>query len=254
MKTTVRAVLFAATFLPSSISPFASGQAANATSIVNIRVTDPTGAPIPRAHLRIVPYPLPLSRKLESSANGTVNLELNSGKYEVFVQAPGFRSSSKEFEVADAPNATVAVSLQIGSGSYVEITTSRRSPDEEQVWELEKTLWKYLSSQDMNRYDALWEPDAVAWRDEGYFTVGRQDVVAWLRNYQARGLELYEYSLGPTEIRASGNAAVAYYTVSMLWLDKLGRGTSKSQRVAHTWVKAHGHWRLIGENIESIGK
>jgi ketosteroid isomerase-like protein len=124
-----------------------------------------------------------------------------------------------------------------------------RSADEQKVLELEYTLWKYVADLDLGKYAGLWEPNAVAWRDGGYCLSGQKEAINWLQRYQAGGLSLEEYSVGPMDVRATGNTAVAYYNVSALWLDNLGRGTPKQSRVTHTWVKAHGRWRIFAESV-----
>lgn len=247
MKTLRKSTLPAAVLLLVSCCPLASGQQLKETSTVTIKIVDPVGAPIPLAHMRIVPYPLELSRKLETNAKGVVSVELYPGHYELFVRAANFRSSSRPFDVTDEKSQIVTETLQVGGGSFVEVPTWPRSSDEEHVSAMENALWKYVAGLDVENYEALWDPKAVAWRDEGYFKTGGQDAVAWLRNYKAGELQLDEYTLGPIAVRVSGTTAVAYYNVSTLWLDKFGRGATKRYRIGHTWSNAHGHWRIVGE-------
>src|ERR1700690_2467030 len=65
-----------------------------ATSPVAISVKDPSGAPIPHAHIRVVPAPNP-APKMETDDKGILSLDLNPGGYALFVHSQGF----KEFAI-----------------------------------------------------------------------------------------------------------------------------------------------------------
>lgn len=171
----LRTTALMAVFLLASIHPFASAQAAPVAGRVTIKVLDPTGAPIPHARMRIVPYPLALSLKLETSSEGVVDVPLSPGPYEIFVQANGFKPASQKFEVAANTSQMVTFALRLGEGSLV-FLTSTRSPDEQEVWQLENALWKYVADLDVRNYEASWAKDAVALRQEGYYLFGQKDV------------------------------------------------------------------------------
>jgi hypothetical protein len=242
---------FSAVLLIFSIyHPCASAQQST-LSTVTIKVTDRSGASVSKAHIRIVPYPLELSRALVTDYQGVVNVQLAQGQYEVFARATAFRPSSKTFEVADANGQTVTVTLDVGEGSGPAVITSPLSGDEQQVWELENALWKYVANVEVDKYEALWEVNSVAWREPpGYYLIGKKDATAWLRIRRAAKLQLYEYDLSPAEVRVIGDTAVAYYWVNTLWLDELGQGNTKWHRVVHTWTKVDKQWRLVGEFLD----
>ena len=64
----------AAAVILSCVHPISSAQSAQSNSTVTIQITDPTGANIPKARMRVVPYPLELSHKLETNPDGLVKV------------------------------------------------------------------------------------------------------------------------------------------------------------------------------------
>ena len=99
-----------------------------ATSPVVIKVTDPTGAGVAHAPVRIVPSPT--STKLETDDKGKISLALKPGGYALFVRASGFKVSSTHFDVNEAKEEQlIPVLLQIGanSGPIMVVPASSRS-------------------------------------------------------------------------------------------------------------------------------
>ena len=94
-----------------------------ATKPVTITVTDPTGAGVAHAKIRLVPTPDSAPAKLETDDHGHLSLSMQPGSYAVFVSAQGFKKATLHFDVAavagDANASasavqTVPVVLQLG--------------------------------------------------------------------------------------------------------------------------------------------
>lgn len=105
-----------------ALSPVWAQQAAT-TKPVTITVSDPTGAGMTHAKMRLVPIPDSAPAKLETDDHGQLSLNLQPGSYSVFVSAQGFKKATLHFDVAavaDDGNAnasaiqTVPVVLQLG--------------------------------------------------------------------------------------------------------------------------------------------
>jgi hypothetical protein len=96
---------------------------------VTIVVTDPSGAGVPTANVRVVPAPDP-SFKLQTDSKGRLALNLKPGGYALFVSLLGFRKVVTHFDVHDAKEGqTVPISLRIGGGSSVEVEPPRSKDD-----------------------------------------------------------------------------------------------------------------------------
>jgi hypothetical protein len=232
----VTALIIAASPLP------AAAEEKKRTATTTISITDSAGAVIPQAHVRIVPFPrLP---RLETNGRGSLTVELLPGKYELFVNARGFAAKTHPFEISDLADQNVTVSLRVAGGSTVEVERSW-SQGSERVWSMELAYWNHVKELDLKGFASLWHPNGVAWRDGSPRT--RDDAIAWLKHNRDRGLYLEEFESKAQEIRITDNVAVTFYYIRSLWVNEEGRGTSRHNRVTHTWIKSGTAWRIVGE-------
>ena len=91
------------------------------TRQVTIAVSDPNGAGILRAQIRLVPAPDPAPAKWETDEKGQFTLNLKSGEYALFVSAQGFKSARLHLDVTPAEGNSRAsqlfpVMLNVGAG------------------------------------------------------------------------------------------------------------------------------------------
>jgi hypothetical protein len=97
----------------SLFSPILPAQNANATS-VTIRVTDPIGASVAHAKIRLAPKPDSAPANLETNEKGELTLPLKVGGYGLFVEVPGFKIYVSHLEVEGLKTAQIVpVMLQI---------------------------------------------------------------------------------------------------------------------------------------------
>jgi hypothetical protein len=90
-----------------------------ATTPVTIRVTDPSGAPIPHAQIRLMPAPEPAPAKLETDDHGQLSVNLKAGAYALFVSAQGFTRYIGHLDISvpeGKASQTIAVVLDVGHG------------------------------------------------------------------------------------------------------------------------------------------
>src|SRR5271166_4745171 len=98
---------------------------------VVIRVTDPTGAGVRGAQVRVIPEPEHGPAKMETDGKGELALQLKPGGYAVFVGAAGFTSFAAHMDVKESGERQgFPVTLAIGAtGSPSEIV-----PESEKDW------------------------------------------------------------------------------------------------------------------------
>src|SRR5271168_1209745 len=89
---------------------------------VTIHVSDPTGAAIPHAQVRVVPGPDKAPAKLETDEHGQFVVELKGGGYALSVSALGFKNWAERIYVGNtggqaSSGQVVPVVLQIGNVS-----------------------------------------------------------------------------------------------------------------------------------------
>jgi len=104
-----------------------------ATAPVSIRVTDPSGASISHAAIRVVPSPDPGPAKMETDEAGQLSLNLSTGSYALFVEARGFKSAATHIDVQGTKEVQIVpVRLEIGvSGPVVTPVLELTTPTDE---------------------------------------------------------------------------------------------------------------------------
>jgi len=97
----------------------------SATTPVVIAVTDPSGAPVPSAKIRIIPAP-DAAPKMQKDSKGRLALDMKPGQYALFVEEQGFKNVVMHFEVRASKDVqTIPVSLQLEHGSGIEVLSSK---------------------------------------------------------------------------------------------------------------------------------
>jgi hypothetical protein len=87
------------------------------TTSVTIRVSEPTGAGIAHAQIRLVPSPDKAPAKLETDGQGRLFINLKAGGYALFVSVPGFKRAAQHIDIGSTDGQIVPVVLQIGDVS-----------------------------------------------------------------------------------------------------------------------------------------
>ena len=97
------------------------------TAHVLIKVSDPTGAPIPAASVQVFPVPLPQPSQMKTDQNGQLSLDLKLGGHALFVTGSGFKSEVRHIEVEQSTvEQVIPVKLQIGNSSGPLLVISRK--------------------------------------------------------------------------------------------------------------------------------
>jgi hypothetical protein len=100
-----------------------------ATAPVTIRVTDPSGAGIAHAQIRLVPNPEPAPPRLETDDHGQLSIDLKAGGYALFVSAQGFTIDTRHIDISipegkASAGQIVPVLLEVGHGHGPNVYTT----------------------------------------------------------------------------------------------------------------------------------
>lgn len=88
---------------------------AGALQVVEIRVTDPAGAVVPGAQVRVAPVPEKAPEKMQTDDKGELQLQLSPGVHELVVQLAGFQILRTQMNVEESSKAQIfPMRLQIG--------------------------------------------------------------------------------------------------------------------------------------------
>jgi hypothetical protein len=222
-------------------------QSPERTASITFQVKDQSGAVIPNAHMRIVPYQT--TSKIRTDLNGKVTLRLTPGNFEIFVNFPGFKPHKSEFVLSDPIDQTIPIVMIIGSvggGEVSPISPLAYSADEEELSKLEDFYWKKVESFDIDGYKRYWHPDAIAWSDFSEAS-GMNSMADWFTMNHSKGLRLEEFFSGLEKTRVLGGTGVTFCRVTALWVDSYSKGEPVTIQVSHTWRKVGKDWQIVGE-------
>jgi ketosteroid isomerase-like protein len=137
----------------------------------------------------------------------------------------------------------LAGALPISSG---ETAKSQASEDEQAVWNLEHSYWRYVQDNDLPTYLGLWHKDFLGWPSVSTAPVHKDHITDWITSQTTKGLALRSVAFKPAAIQMTGDIAVTCYWITYKWLDKDGKGAEHTVRITHTWLKDGKDWRIIG--------
>ncbi len=120
------------------------------------------------------------------------------------------------------------------------------SSDEQAVWSLEKSYWKYVQANDLELYLALWSPDFLGWPLSYPEPSRKAQITDWITARTTKGETLKSYDLEPLKVQLTDNIATTTYRIRMTWVDKNGIGQPTSLRIIHTMRRnPSGVWQII---------
>ncbi|MGB8010130.1 MAG: M28 family peptidase [Terriglobales bacterium] len=119
MKIKSSTLLLVATLI--AICPLLLAQQTKSTASVTIVVTDPTGAVIPHAQIKLSPEPTAAST-WETGGDGRLSVDLPPGSYQLSASSPHFLTETKHLKVQEGDDQPVFVKLRWdGVGTVVEM-------------------------------------------------------------------------------------------------------------------------------------
>lgn len=117
--------------------------------------------------------------------------------------------------------------------------------NEQALWDLERAYWRYVQDNDLPAYKQLWHENFVGWPSVSSTPVHKDRITEWITSQTAKGLIFSFVDFNPAAIQVTDNTASVYYRIAFKWLDKQEKGALVRLRIAHTWVKSGGSWRII---------
>jgi len=119
------------------------------------------------------------------------------------------------------------------------------SPEQQQVWNREKTYWQSVKAQDRDGYIALRDDDFVGWPYRFADPV-RKDQIRSDPFGMLQGRKLQSVQLEPKAVQLFKDVAIVHYRVTMLYQLSDGKVETQVARITHTWRRSSGVWLIIG--------
>lgn len=123
---------------------------------------------------------------------------------------------------------------------------SQGSKEEHAIWDLEHAYWHYVESNDLASYSNLWHKDFLGWPSVSAAPVHKDHITDWITSETAKGLKFKTHQLKPAAIQVTDDVAMACYWITFSWLDESDKGTSRTIRITHAWLRTGDSWRIIG--------
>ena len=128
------------------------------------------------------------------------------------------------------------------SANAIELTK-----DEQIIWEMEETYWRYVAAGDVEAYVSLWHDDFVGWPCFSWTPTGKANIGSWVEEIRDNNWTL-TYELRPKAVQLFGRVSVVHYAAEYVF--HYGNGTRKGEgewrKFTHTWMNAGGEWQIIG--------
>ena len=117
---------------------------------------------------------------------------------------------------------------------------------EKEVWSLEDSYWRYVQTNDLERYRTLWHRDFLGWPLAKPEPARREHITDWLTAHTSKGETLKSYDLERLAAQATGDCVTVAYRIHTTWVDKDGLDKTSTTRIVHTWLHNAGHdWQII---------
>lgn len=129
------------------------------------------------------------------------------------------------------------------------------SANENTVWDLEHTYWRYVEANDLVAYRTLWNENFLGWPWISAAPVGKHHITDWITSHTSKGLTFKLLEFKPAAIQATGEGVVVTcYWETDKWADQNGAGEVHTSRIFHTWIKTGNDWQIIGGMSASENK
>jgi ketosteroid isomerase-like protein len=124
--------------------------------------------------------------------------------------------------------------------------SSQGSKDEQTIWDLEHSYWRYVESNDLAAYSNLWHTNFLGWPSVSTAPVRKDHITDWITSETGKGSSFKTHQFKPAALQITGDVAMACYWITFSWLDKNGKGPTHTVRITHAWVRTGDSWQIIG--------
>jgi ketosteroid isomerase-like protein len=117
---------------------------------------------------------------------------------------------------------------------------------EKEVWSLEDSYWRYVQTNDLERYRTLWHSDFLGWPLANAEPARKEHITDWITAQTSKGETLKTYELERLAAQATGDYVTVAYRIHTTWVDKDGVDKTSTARIVHTWLhNANRKWQII---------
>ncbi len=122
---------------------------------------------------------------------------------------------------------------------------SRAQGDEQTLWSLEHSYWRYVQNNDLAAYVDLWHPNFLGWPAVSSAPVTKDHITDWITSQASKGLAFKTGEFKPAAIHVTGDIASVCYWITYQLVGKDGSGPTYTVRITHAWIRAGSDWHII---------
>ena len=121
------------------------------------------------------------------------------------------------------------------------------SPEEEEVWALEKSYYQFVKNNDPVSYLSLFHEGSIGWPTMDLLPKGRDRVSQWIATVHSNPSMEWNYEIERLAIQSFGNVVVVHYRLRAFFLSsQTGEVISSEQnRISHSWLRVGETWQII---------
>jgi len=138
---------------------------------------------------------------------------------------------------------TALATIALGSNTT---TSPLGSKDEQAIWNLEHSYWRYVETNDLTAYSNLWHKNFLGWPSVSSAPVRKDHITDWITSETSKGSTFKTLQFKSAAIQVSEGIAMACYWITFSWLDKNGKGPAHIVRITHAWLRTGDSWQIIG--------
>jgi ketosteroid isomerase-like protein len=106
--------------------------------------------------------------------------------------------------------------------------------------------WRYVKSNDLERYRTLWHSDFLGWPTTSPVPVRKEHITDWITAHTSKGEILKSYDLERLEAQQTGDDVTVTYRIHTTWVGKDGVDKPSISRIIHTWRhNSDRTWKII---------
>ena len=120
------------------------------------------------------------------------------------------------------------------------------SKEEQAIWDLEHSYWRYVEINDLAAYSNLWHRDFLGWPSVSAAPVHKDHITDWITSETTKGSTFKTHEFKPAAIQVTGDVAMACYWITFSWRGKNGDDATYTIRITHAWLKEGNSWQIIG--------
>ncbi len=134
--------------------------------------------------------------------------------------------------------------LVVWGSLSVPVSAQSWTPDQQEIWRLEETMWQRDTAKDLTWIDTYWHANATSWGIDHPVPRNKASVTRWDK-YEYGNVTVLEHELFPLSITVTDNVAVVHYRYRIASEDRNKKREIVTGRYSDVLVREGSRWLII---------